>query len=119
MNALAALASLRYLNLSYCNGVTDAGLAHLSRFAGVRQLFLRGWRNIVAHGYAAVYQDTRGRYGSEGEDRVYAEVAELFEVPVGTVRSRLSRGRSTLQRALWEQARERGLVGGPGSERER
>src|SRR5262249_47110773 len=26
-------------------------------------------------GYAAVYQDTRGRYGSEGEDRVYADDA--------------------------------------------
>ena len=36
---------------------------------------LRGWRNIVEHGYAAVYQDTRGRHGSEGEDRVYADDA--------------------------------------------
>jgi len=36
---------------------------------------LRGWRNIVTHGYAAVYQDTRGRHGSEGEDRVYADDA--------------------------------------------
>jgi len=36
---------------------------------------LRRWRNIVAHGYAAVYQDTRGRHGSEGEDRVYADDA--------------------------------------------
>ena len=25
--------------------------------------------------YAAVYQDTRGRHGSEGEDRVYADDA--------------------------------------------
>ncbi len=47
----------------------------------------------------------------------YAEVAQLFEVPVGTVRSRLSRGRSMLQRTLWEQARESGLVGGAGLER--
>jgi len=36
---------------------------------------LRGYRNIVAHGYACVYQDTRGRYASEGEDRVYADDA--------------------------------------------
>src|SRR6185369_8944172 len=36
---------------------------------------LRGWRNIVANGYAAVYQDCRGRHGSEGEDRVYADDA--------------------------------------------
>jgi uncharacterized protein len=27
------------------------------------------------HGYVAVYQDTRGRHGSEGEDRVYADDA--------------------------------------------
>ena len=32
----------------------------------LRGSILRGWRNIVAHGYAAVYQDTRGRHGSEG-----------------------------------------------------
>lgn len=36
---------------------------------------LRGWKTIVRHGYAAVYQDTRGRYGSEGIDRVYADDA--------------------------------------------
>lgn len=41
----------------------------------LRGSILRGWRAIVAHGYAAVYQDTRGRYGSEGEDRVYANDA--------------------------------------------
>src|SRR5271168_770667 len=40
-----------------------------------RGSILRGWRNIVAHGYAAVYQDTRGRHGSEGEDHVYADDA--------------------------------------------
>ena len=41
----------------------------------MRGSILRGYRNIVANGYAAVYQDTRGRYGSEGEDRVYADDA--------------------------------------------
>ncbi|HUC10204.1 MAG TPA: CocE/NonD family hydrolase [Stellaceae bacterium] len=41
----------------------------------MRGSILRGWRNLVAHGYAAVYQDTRGRHGSEGEDRVYADDA--------------------------------------------
>jgi putative CocE/NonD family hydrolase len=39
----------------------------------LRGSILRGWRAITAHGYAAVYQDTRGRHGSEGEDRVYAD----------------------------------------------
>jgi len=41
----------------------------------LRGSILRGWRAIVAHGYVAVYQDTRGRHGSEGEDRVYADDA--------------------------------------------
>jgi len=41
----------------------------------LRGSILRGWRQIVEHGYAAVYQDTRGRYGSEGEDRVYCDDA--------------------------------------------
>jgi putative CocE/NonD family hydrolase len=36
---------------------------------------LRGWREIVRRGYAAVYQDCRGRYGSEGEDHVYGDDA--------------------------------------------
>src|SRR5437764_13053261 len=30
----------------------------------LRGSILRGWRNIVRKGYAAVYQDTRGRHGS-------------------------------------------------------
>jgi uncharacterized protein len=41
----------------------------------MRGSILRGWLAIVAHGYAAVYQDCRGRHGSEGEDRVYADDA--------------------------------------------
>jgi RNA polymerase sigma-70 factor (ECF subfamily) len=39
----------------------------------------------------------------------YAEAAEVLGLPIGTVRSRLSRARCLLQKALWEQAREAGL----------
>lgn len=45
-------------------------------------------------------------------DFTYEQIAEILEVPVGTVRSRLHRGRKLLQKALWEMAEERGLVGG-------
>lgn len=47
---LAELTSLRYLNLSYCEGVTDGVLASLPAFTGVRQLFLRGCRKITDTG---------------------------------------------------------------------
>jgi RNA polymerase sigma-70 factor (ECF subfamily) len=40
----------------------------------------------------------------------YDEVAARLGVPVGTVRSRLSRARSMLQRTLWEQASAAGLT---------
>ncbi len=41
----------------------------------------------------------------------YQEIAEALGVPVGTVRSRLNRGRSQLQKALWQHAQEAGLRG--------
>jgi len=54
--------------------VTDCTRAWLpSATEPWRGSILRGCRSIVAHGYAAVYQDTRGRYGSEGEDHVYGD----------------------------------------------
>jgi predicted acyl esterase len=34
---------------------------------------LRGWKRITDHGYAAVFQDMRGRFGSEGADHVYGD----------------------------------------------
>ena len=40
----------------------------------------------------------------------YGEIAEMLEIPIGTVRSRLARGRSRLQQSLWEHASDRGWV---------
>jgi RNA polymerase sigma-70 factor, ECF subfamily len=40
----------------------------------------------------------------------YKEIAEILEIPIGTVMSRLHRGRKALQRALWDTVKERGLV---------
>ncbi len=40
----------------------------------------------------------------------YKEIAEIMDIPVGTVMSRLHRGRRALEKALWERVRERGLV---------
>lgn len=48
----------------------------------------------------------------------YREIADALELEVGTVRSRLSRGRSLLQKALWDYARETGIVSGPAPSRD-
>ena len=40
----------------------------------------------------------------------YKEIAEIMETPIGTVMSRLHRGRKGLEKALWQTAQERGLV---------
>ena len=48
----------------------------------------------------------------------YKEISEITDVPIGTVMSRIHRGRRALQKALHEVAASRGLVGsvpgGPG-----
>ncbi len=40
----------------------------------------------------------------------YKEIAEILDVPIGTVMSRLHRGRKQLQRELYEFAVSRGLI---------
>jgi RNA polymerase sigma-70 factor (ECF subfamily) len=44
------------------------------------------------------------------DDLSYEEIARVLECPVGTVRSRLHRGRKMLQKALWQIAEEDGIV---------
>jgi RNA polymerase sigma-70 factor (ECF subfamily) len=46
----------------------------------------------------------------------YDEAAAVLGVPPGTVRSRMKRGRTLLQRALWEHARDAGLAVDRGEE---
>ncbi len=54
------------------------------------------------------------------EDQSYEAAAEILGVPIGTVRSRLFRGRRQMQRTLGVHARDAGLrpdVGGKGRQR--
>lgn len=46
---------------------------------------------------------------SDVEGMSYQEISQALEVPVGTVRSRLARGRGLLQKTLWQHAQERGV----------
>jgi RNA polymerase sigma-70 factor, ECF subfamily len=46
------------------------------------------------------------------EDFGYQEIADMLGIPIGTVRSRLHRGRRLLQVALWALAGEIGIVAG-------
>jgi len=46
----------------------------------------------------------------ELQELPYAEAAEVLEIPVGTVRSRLFRARRLLQQSLLEHARDAGLL---------
>jgi RNA polymerase sigma-70 factor (ECF subfamily) len=47
---------------------------------------------------------------SDVQNFSYQEIADILSIPIGTVRSRLWRGRRLLQRILWKQAVEAGLV---------
>ena len=46
-------------------------------------------------------------------DTPYAEIAEILDVPIGTVMSRLHRGRKQLQKRLYDFAEQRRLLPEP------
>ncbi len=50
-------------------------------------------------------------YLADVEGFAYKEIAEILEVPIGTVMSRLHRGRKSLQKQLYEVAAAHGMTG--------
>ena len=66
-------------------------------------------------------------YLADVEGFSYKEIAEILDIPIGTVMSRLHRGRKAMQKELYEFAVQRGLTAsvepgpdasGDGAERE-
>lgn len=47
---------------------------------------------------------------SDVEELSYKDISEITNVPIGTVKSRLNRGRKLLQKSLWEYAKDRGFI---------
>jgi RNA polymerase sigma-70 factor (ECF subfamily) len=54
--------------------------------------------------------DSPAAAGFEAEALSYADIAELMEVPVGTVKSRLFRGSRQFQSVLYDYAVEMGYI---------
>jgi RNA polymerase sigma-70 factor (ECF subfamily) len=101
----------------------EAGALTYSLFEQLHQPFLLWWGNAEEQFLNALLQEELEAALDalpdvfrvvvvmvEVEGYTYSETAKLLGIPPGTVRSRISRGRGLLQRALWNQGVAAGLV---------
>lgn len=104
-------------------GTADEDPRHISReatiFMEVRDRDPEGefWSQVVDDRVLQAIDDLPEEFReavvlSDLEDLSYQEISEIMEVPVGTVKSRLFRGRRILQKELYQYALEQGIVGG-------
>jgi RNA polymerase sigma-70 factor (ECF subfamily) len=97
--------------------------APFSLFERLHQPFLLWWgtpeqdflNNTLSSDITKAIESLDTRYRivvilSDIEGMTYQDIADTIEVPVGTVRSRLARGRSHLQKALWHHGKDRDLT---------
>lgn len=96
---------------------------HYSIFTDISQPFLLWWGNPERELVARLLdEDIRAAIESlppeyrlavvlcDVEGMTYEEIASTLDIPVGTVRSRLARGRSILQKKLRHHALEHGII---------
>jgi RNA polymerase sigma-70 factor (ECF subfamily) len=94
-----------------------------SLFESVSQPFLLWWGNPERELISQIVdEDIRNALDSlpidfrvtvvlcDVEGMTYEEIAAILKIPLGTVRSRIARGRSLLQKKLWHHAQDMGLV---------
>lgn len=102
---------------------TDDGDTPFSLFDRLHQPFLLWWGNpeqqfldqLLREDIQRALDSIPENFGlvvvlSDVDGLTYQEIAEALDIPVGTVRSRLARGRGLLQKCLWQHAEGRGLV---------
>jgi len=98
--------------------VTDWQLARAASHdsQGLRSAEMEALENIPDAAVAAAMADLAENYRLAGylsdvEGFSYKEIATIMDTPIGTVMSRLNRGRSQLRKALAEYAADRGIGG--------
>jgi RNA polymerase sigma-70 factor (ECF subfamily) len=98
------------------------GAAEFSLFERLHQPFLLWWGSpeqdfldrLLREDLIRAIEDLPERFRivvvlADVQGLSYGEIAGSLEVPIGTVRSRLARGRAALQKALWDHACDAGL----------
>lgn len=95
--------------------LTDGELNEVGEHLGMRSAEAEALDHLadaeIVDALAALPDDFRmAVYLADVEGFAYKEIAEIMETPVGTVMSRLSRGRKLLRELLREYAAERGFV---------
>jgi RNA polymerase sigma-70 factor (ECF subfamily) len=112
----------RHKEIALAGSTTDEN-EQFSLFEAVSQPFLLWWGNPERELISQILdEDIRRSLDSlptdfrvavilcDVEGLTYEEIAEILGIPLGTVRSRIARGRSLLQKKLWHHARDMGLV---------
>lgn len=109
-------------HMEYIEEYTDDS-EPFSLFEQLHQPFLLWWGNpekeflndLLQNDIVAAIDSLPGHFRiavlmADVEGLSYQEISDAINVPVGTVRSRIARARSALQKQLWDHALEKGLV---------